>query len=115
MECIVCGADSGGHRVVVKVDSTTPIGGFCHACENTIFGSCFDRFQTETPAQCVFCGQDGAYVFLDWLEQMGSDEAPVAIDLSPPGETDAPAFCRTHFQALISDSTEWTANHQTRK
>lgn len=112
MECIVCGTDSAGHRTVVSVDSGAPVGGFCHACEAAVFGDCFDRFRAAAGGRCVACERDAAYAFLDWLERPGDETGETRAPSDAPDAdrdvpADAPALCRTHFQALTSESSDW--------
>jgi len=110
MECIVCEEEFGGHRIVLDIESVDTIGGFCYDCESTIFGGCFDRFSADAAENCVICDHSAKYVFLDWLEQMDTEETPTGPTLTDSEWGDAPAFCSTHLQALASNSTAWIPN-----
>lgn len=107
MECIVCGGEAGGHRVVVATDASETRGGFCHSCESTIFGSCLEQFQTETEDGCIVCDSPGDYLFYDWLERVDADSEVDSSDLADRDSPAPPALCNTHFQALASDAVQW--------
>lgn len=127
--CLVCGTDAAGHRVVVSLDSGDPVGGFCPNCESAVFGDCLDRFRAVTPELCLACEREATHAFVDWLDRPGAATRPSDDAIDPAGsesspddglhdapadtaseseDTDAPPrVCRTHFQALTSDASDW--------
>lgn len=112
MECIVCGGDSGGHRVVVAADESETRGGFCHSCESSVFGRCLERYEPVTDDGCIVCDAPGDYRFYDWLERVDADSTLDSSDLADPDQPTPPALCSTHFQALASDSIQWVETPQ---
>jgi hypothetical protein len=60
---------------------------------------------------CVICDHSASVVFLDWLEQMETEDRPTETTLNDPAWGGAPAFCRTHVQALTSSSAAWVSKN----
>lgn len=107
MNCVVCGKEADGHWVVVRIDSATPVGAFCHRCDDSMFGACLERFELEAPDTCVLCGGSGAYEFRDWVENTGSGDVGEKASASQ-----GPVFCALHFQSLTATSADWTGERR---